>query len=132
MSILFSQPWMSAFASEWNAEPGLRGELENIGFNSVIAYGFDGEDEPRAVLVVKKGVAVDALPYAGQQADWDLRAAESSWREWLAKPPGMLSIGIAYTAGRIKFLKGDYATMIKDPRLASPFVKSFKVMGRVK
>ena len=38
---------------------------------------------------------------------------------------------MAYTAGKLKFLAGDYAAMIKNPRMAGPFVKSFQVMGSV-
>jgi hypothetical protein len=31
----------------------------------------------------------------------------------------------------MKFKVGDYGAMIKDPRMAGPFIKSFAVMGRV-
>ena len=58
MADLFSKDWMKAFAEAWNAEPELSGELEKINFNSVIGYGFLGEDEPRGVLVVENGKAV--------------------------------------------------------------------------
>jgi hypothetical protein len=38
---------------------------------------------------------------------------------------------MAATTGKLKFRKGDYGAMVKDPRMAGPFVKSFSVMGRV-
>jgi hypothetical protein len=31
----------------------------------------------------------------------------------------------------MKFKVGDYSAMIKDPRMAGPFIKSFSVMARV-
>lgn len=130
--MLFSADWMRAFASAWNAEPALRGELERVGFNSTIGYGVADEAEPRGVLVVSNGTAVDGGTYSGQTLNWDLRASEATWQDWLARPPGMMGLGIAYTSGKLKFLAGDYAAMIKDPRMAGPFVKSFQVMGKVK
>lgn len=130
--MLFSADWMRAFAAAWNSEPALKDELERIGFTSNIAYGLVGEDEPRGVLVVSEGAAVNGGSFDGQPLDWDLRAAEATWRDWLARPPGMLVLGAAYTSGKLKILAGDYAAMVKDPRMAGPFVKSFQVMGRVK
>jgi len=43
----------------------------------------------------------------------------------------MMSLGMAYTTRKLKFQVGDYTAMIKDPRMAGPFIKSFDVMGRV-
>jgi len=31
----------------------------------------------------------------------------------------------------LKFAKGDFGSMIKDPRLAGPFIKSFALMSKV-
>ena len=42
-----------------------------------------------------------------------------------------MKLGIAYTSRKLRFAKGDYATMIKDPSLAGAFVKSFALMGKV-
>ena len=130
MADLFSEEWMTNFMAQWNAEPELSDALADIGFNSVIAYGFDGEDQPRGVLTVENGKAVSAGAYAGGELNWDLRAAEDQWRKWMAKPPGMMGLGMAYTSRKLKFNVGDYAAMIKDPRMAAPFIKSFTVMGR--
>ena len=49
----------------------------------------------------------------------------------IVKPPGLMKLGIAYTSRKLRFTKGDYATMIKDPSLARAFVKSFALMGKV-
>jgi hypothetical protein len=38
---------------------------------------------------------------------------------------------MAYTTGKMKFAVGDYGSMLKDPRMAGPFIKSFSVMGTV-
>ena len=62
--------------------------------------------------------------------NWDLRASFDNWNKWLVKPPGMMGLGMAYTSRKLKFNVGDYGAMIKDPRMAGPFIKSFTVMGR--
>jgi len=131
MSDLFSDDWMKGFMDRWNAEPDLAGALSKIGFNSVIAYGFDGEDKPRGVLTIENGKAVAAGAYSGQSVNWDLRATTENWQKWMQKPPGMMGLGMAYTSRKLKFNIGDYASMIKDPRMAGPFIKSFSVMGTV-
>nr|VFK62132.1 MAG: hypothetical protein BECKUNK1418G_GA0071005_102210 [Candidatus Kentron sp. UNK]VFK70285.1 MAG: hypothetical protein BECKUNK1418H_GA0071006_10269 [Candidatus Kentron sp. UNK] len=132
MAELFSDAWMKAFKDEWNKEPELADALAAINFNSVIGYGFSGEDKPIGVLNIENGKAINAGEYAGQDLNWDLRATSDNWGKWIEKGIGMASLGMAYTAGKLKFAKGDYMAMVKDPRMASPFVKSFSVMGRVK
>lgn len=132
MAELFSDEWMKKFMELWNAEPGLSDALAKINFNSTIGYGFDKEDKPRGILVVKDGKAVDAGVYVDQELNWDLRATEASWKQWLEKGIGMAGLGMAYVSGKMKFKKGDYAAMIKDPRMATPFINSFSVMGQVK
>jgi len=131
MAELFSDEWMTKFMEEWNKESDLAGALEKIGFNSNIGYGFDGEDQPRGVLVVQNGKAVEAGAYAGQSLNWDLRASPDNWAKWISKGLGMMGLGMAYTSRKLKFNVGDYGAMIKDPRMAGPFIKSFTVMGRV-
>jgi len=131
MADLFSAEWMAKFQEAWNADGELAGELEKIGFNSTIAYGFDDDDNPVGVLVVENGKAIAGAAYDGQNLDWDLRATKANWEGWLKKPPGLMGLGMAYTSGKLKFKVGDYAGMIKDPRMAGPFIKSFSAMGRV-
>lgn len=131
MAELFTEAWMQEFASHWNAEPELSDALAQIGFNSVIGYGFDGDDKPIGVLTVENGKAVKGEAYNGQSMNWDIRASEEQWRKWMSKPPGMMGLGMAFTSRKMKFAVGDYSSMIKDPRMASPFIKSFAVMARV-
>lgn len=131
MAELFSGEWMESFKEQWNAEPDLSDALAQIGFNSAIGYGFEGEDQPRGVLSVENGKAVAAGAYNGEELNWDIRCSEDQWKKWIAKPPGMMGLGMAFTSRKMKFLVGDYGAMIKDPRMAGPFVKSFAVMARV-
>ena len=131
MADIFSAQWMQKMMNEWNKEPELANELSNIGFNSTIAYGFDNEDEPRGILVIEKGKAVIGTPFSDQEFNWDLRASKEDWQKWFKKPPGMMALGMAYTSRKLRFKKGDYVAMIKDPRMAGPFLKSFTVMARV-
>lgn len=131
MAELFSDEWMKAYMEQWNNDKELSGGLAKINFTSNIAYGIIGEDNPRGILVVENGQATSAGTYNGEVANWDLRASEDNWKKWFKKGLGMASLGAAYIGGKLKFKTGDYAAMIKDPRMAGPFVKSFTVMGRV-
>lgn len=131
MAAMFSNEWMGQFQQVWNSEPELSGELAKIGFNSVIGYGFDGDDAPKGVITVENGQVVSAGSYNGESLNWDLRAKEDNWKQWFADPPGMMALGIAYTTRKLKFNKGDYSAIIKDPRMTGPFIKSFAAMGKV-
>ena len=131
MAELFTADWMKRFAEEWNKEPELSDALAKIDFTSTIGYGFPDEAEPKGVLVVEKGKATQAGPYDGQTLNWDIRATAEQWEKWMKKPPGMTGLGLAFTTGKIKFKVGDYGSVLKDPRMAGPFIKSFSVMGRV-
>jgi hypothetical protein len=128
---LFSEIWMKRFMDEWNDETKLSGALEKIGFSSTIAYGIDGEEQPRGIIYIKNGRATAAGAYHGEDNHWDLRAKEETWFGWMNKEMGMMGLGAAYTTRKLKFANGDYKAMIKDPRMAAPFIQSFTVMGRV-
>jgi len=130
MADLFSDEWMKSYMEQWNAEPELSDALGQIAFASVIGYGLDGEDKPRGVLTVESGKAVSAGAYNGETLNWDIRASLDQWQKWMAKPPGMMALGMAFTSRKMKFMVGDYGAMIKDPRMAGPFIKSFAVMAR--
>jgi len=132
MADLFSDEWMKGFMEEWNKEPELSDALAQINFNTNIGYGFDGDDNPIGVLVVENGKAISAGSYDGTtELNWDLRASQANWEKWVKKGLGMMGLGMAYTSRKLKFATGDYMAMVKDPRMAAPFVKSFTVMGRV-
>jgi hypothetical protein len=131
MAEIFSAEWLAGFQEKWNADPELGGELEQIGFSSIISYGYDDEETPEAVIVVNHGKIVAAGPYNGEEINWDLRAPRAQWDAWLTKPPGLMAIGLAYTSRKLRFKIGDYAAMVKDPRMAGPFVRSFALMGQI-
>jgi len=128
---MFTDDWMKQYAEAWNKEPGLADALEQINFNSVIGYGIDKDDAPLGYIDVQNGKVVDSGCYDGQELNWDIRASEDNWHKFSKKPPGMVGLGLAYTTKKLKFSKGDYGAMIKDPRMAGPFIKSFGVMGKI-
>jgi len=128
---MFKEDWMKKFQDAWNTEPGLADALQQINFNSVIGYGFVGDAQPIVVITVENGQVVSAGEYNGETMNWDLRASSEHWTKWAKKPPGMMGLGVAYTTGKLKFLVGDYGAMVKDPRMAGPFIKSFAVMAKI-
>ena len=131
MTAIFSNEWMTKFKDEWNNEPDLANALANIGFNSVIGYGFPDDSSPMGYIAVENGKVTNAGSYSGETLNWDLRAKSEDWQKWLKDDIGMVGLGAACTTGKLKFKQGDYTAMIKDPRMAGPFIKSFSVMGRV-
>ena len=96
-----------------------------------MAYGYLGDDAPKGILIVKQGMVVESGAYAGQPLNWDIRASADTWAGWMKTPPNMMKLGVNYTTGKLKFVVGDYAAMIKDPRMAGPFIKSFAAMSKV-
>ncbi len=130
MPALFTDDFMVDFGNAWN-DDDLGEALAKIGFNSVIGYGFEGEDQPRGYLKVENGYVTAAGAYEGAPLNWDLRAKPADWEKWCQNGISMISLGLAYTSGKLKFKIGDYGAMIKNPAMAGPFIKSFAVMGRV-
>ena len=131
MAELFSDTWMNELKDAWNADPEVSGKLAEINFSSVITCGFKDEDQPRVVFVVENGECVRAGSYDGEEPNWDMRADRKDWMKWVQKGLGMTGMGMAFTTGKLKFLSGDFKAMIKDPRMAGPFVKSFALMGKI-
>lgn len=130
MAELFSEEWMQSYMDEWNKEPELSDALARINFDSNIAYGFIDDDKPKGILIVKNGRVEKAGLYNGEDLNWDLRASKENWEKFM-KGMGMAGLGMAYMGGKLRFKVGDYTGMIKDLRMATPFVKSFTVMGRI-
>lgn len=130
MPELFSTDWAQKYKDIWNSTDGIAEDLSRSGFNSVVAFGIDGEAEPRVVLTISNGQIMSAGIHNGQPLNWDLRASPEEWAALVAKPPGLMKLGLAYTSRKLKFNKGDYAVMIKDPSLSSAFVKCFALMGK--
>lgn len=130
MAQLFSAGWMNELKDAWNDEPEVRDKLAEINFNSVIYCGFKNEDDPRGVFVVENGVCVRAGAWSPSDpaANWDMRADLKDWLKWVEGGIGMAGMGIAFATGKLKFKVGDYKAILKDPRMANPFVKSFGLM----
>ncbi len=130
MPELFSSDWIQKYQQMWNNDDAITGELGKVGFSSVVAFGVDGEELPRCVIKIANGQIESAGPPQGEALNWDLRASTEEWTKLLAKPPGLMKLGLAYTSRKLKFKKGDYAAMIKDPSLSSAFVKCFALMSK--
>lgn len=131
MTEQFSPDWMDVFKQAWNAEPKLTEPLGQINFSSSIGYGLLDEDKPRGMLVVEDGAATSGSAYDERDLNWDIRASADLWNQWLKTPPTMTQIGLAYTTRRLQFKHGDYGAMLKEPRMAGPFIKSFETMAQV-
>lgn len=130
MAELFSHEWALSFKDAWNADSELVKDLAAIGFDSTIGYGFDGEATAQCFIKIQQGEAVDAGAFHGETLNWDLRATADAWQKWISKPPGMMGLGIAYTSGKLKFALGDYGAMVKNPKMAGPFIKTFSIMAK--
>ncbi|WXU00419.1 MAG: hypothetical protein Ctma_1134 [Catillopecten margaritatus gill symbiont] len=131
MSKICSGNWMNELKEAWNGSEEVSGKLAEINFSSVIACGFKGDDKPTGIFIVENGVCTRAGDYAGEEVDWDMRADKKNWLKWIAKPLTMTTMGLAVTTGKLKFVSGDFKAMIKDPRMAVPFVKSFALMSDI-
>lgn len=131
MAEMFSSEWAKSYMDIWNSDQEITDMLSNAGFSSVVAFGHQDEAEPRFVMTIENGrvVSVDSKPE--HEVKWDLRAGQDFWKGMLSNPPGLMKLGIAYTSRKLRFNKGDYATMVKDPSLAGAFVKCFALMGKV-
>lgn len=131
MNKLFSKAWMEAYAQDWNRDEDMARALADAHFDGVIGYGYIGEDKPRGVVHVVNGNVVYAGAHNAEALDWDLRARLEDWEDWLTKGFGIAKLGISVSAGKLKFLKGDYRRMVRNPALAGPFLRNFEVMARV-
>ncbi len=131
MADLFSDEWMKSFQEIWNSDPELKDALAEISFNSVIGYGFPKDDQAIGYIDVQNGEIVAAGAYDGQELSWDIRADQKNWDKWISNGIGMAGLGSAFTFGKLKFKTGDFKAMLKDPRMAGPFIKSFGAMAKV-
>ena len=131
MADLFSNEWAEAFKDAWNADEDITGSLQRVGFNSVVAFGLPEDEIPSFIMTIQNGLVSSINTASTDDIKWDIRASRDNWLSLIIKPPGLMKLGIAYTSRKLRFTKGDYATMIKDPSLAGAFVKSFALMGKV-
>jgi putative sterol carrier protein len=131
MSKILTGDWMNELRDAWNNSEDVSGKLAEINFSSTIACGLKGEDNPTGIFVVENGKCVRAGDYDGESVDWDMRADRDNWMKWIVKPLTMTTMGLAVTTGKLKFATGDFGAMIKDPRMAGPFIKSFALMSDI-
>ncbi len=131
MADLFSTQWAQDFKDAWNADEEITASLERAGFNSVVAFGVPENDDPSFIMTIQNGLVSSINTATIDDIKWDIRATIDDWISLIVKPPGLMRLGIAYTSRKLRFRKGDYATMIRDPSLAGAFVKSFALMGKV-
>ena len=131
MADLFSNEWAEAYKDAWNSDEEITASLARAGFNSVVAFGLPDDDAPSFVMSIQNGTVSSINNTSVDDIKWDIRATKDDWISLIVKPPGLMKLGIAYTSRKLRFKKGDYATMVKDPSLASAFVKSFALMGKV-
>lgn len=127
-SNLLTEEWINKLKDGWNETPEIFEKLADINFNSTIACGFQGEENPRCVFKVENGKAIHGGLYNNEELDWDMRASLESWEKWSKKTLGMTGMTMAVARGKLQFKKGDFKAMIKNPSMAGPFVKSFSLM----
>ncbi|MDP1635513.1 MAG: hypothetical protein Q8L69_12635, partial [Gallionellaceae bacterium] len=93
---LFSEQWMSALKDAWNSAPQVFEPLQKASFSSRVGYGFVGEPQPRGVLVIEDGMATSTLSgINSSEVDWDLRATEDNWKNWIENGFSLYNLGIA-------------------------------------
>jgi hypothetical protein len=131
MDNLFSSGWAEKFIKAWNGESELTGNLGKIGFSSIVAFGFINENDPRLCLRIENGRAAGMESCTHIKPEWDVRAEPDQWLDWMNNPPGLMAIGMAYTKRSLQFRSGDYVAMIKNPEMATPFVKCIEMMSRI-
>ena len=131
MTELFSEDWAQQYMVAWNANEDITTTLANAGFSSVVGFGFQGDVAPAFVMTIANGTIISTESQSAADLQWDLRATKENWDSLVAKPPGLMKLGIAYTSRKLRFVKGDYAHMVKDSSLASAFVKSFALMASI-
>ena len=131
MAEMFSNEWAKAYMDVWNSDDEITRMLGDAGFSSIVAFGYLDEAAPRFVMTIENGnvVSVDEKPE--DDIKWDLRAGKDFWNVMLTDPPGLMKLGMAYTSRKLRFNKGDYAAMVKDPGLAGAFVKCFALIGKI-
>lgn len=131
MAEVFSDEWMQKYKSLWNSDKEHIAHLADSDFSSNVGFGLTDEDQPRVVVEIHHGIITRMAAFQGETLDWDIRGKTAFWGDVSRKAPNLMKLGLAYTARDLKFVKGDYSSMIKDPRLSMAFIKCFKFMSAV-
>lgn len=131
MAEIFSQEWMTKFKSIWNNDKEHIQQLSNTDFSANVGFGLLDEDHPRVIVEIHNGIITGLETYSDEVLNWDLRGKADFWVDVTKKAPNLMRLGLAYTSRDLKFFKGDYSTMVKDPVLSTAFIKCFKFMSSV-
>jgi len=131
MSNLFSENWMQQFANFWNNDKEITDALSGQDLNVNIGYGFTKAQHPTGILVVEHGKVKHGGSYKGQNIDWDLRANIDDWENWVTQGLGLAQLGFVITHKKLYFQSGNFRKMLRTPRLATAFLRSFNVMNQV-
>lgn len=131
MADIFSEEWMVKYKSLWNGDVEHVKQLADSDFTSNVGFGLVGEENPRVIIEIQNGTIANLTVYADQHLDWDVRGKPNFWQSVSEKSPNIMKLGLAYTSRDLKFVKGDYVKMIKEPRLSNAFIKCFKFMSVV-
>jgi len=131
MADMFSEEWMQKYKTLWNDDNDHIKQLADSDFTANVGFGLKGEAEPRVVIEIHHGLITNLTPYKHEVLDWDIRGNAGFWKEISNKAPTIMKLGLAYTSRDLKFVKGDYATMIKEPALSKAFIHCFKLMSEV-
>ncbi|HET9113997.1 MAG TPA: hypothetical protein VFN66_09025 [Burkholderiales bacterium] len=127
MEVLFSEGWTKRFTNKWNNSEVVP-QLAAANFNSLIAFGYIGNEHPEVVMDIQNGRIMIAEQYDAARyraLDWDLRAEPEQWMKWRGNGPGIGGLGVAIANQQLQFRAGDYRKMIRQPLLAGPFLKFF-------
>ena len=132
MNDFLSTNWIQELASAWNNEPTIVDSLAKAHFTAKVGYGIIGEKKARCYIQIENGIIINSNAYTNQILEWDLRASTNNWRKWLEEDGfGLSNMGPAVALGRLKFVEGDYRSMIKNPKLAVPFLQHFDLMSNI-
>ena len=131
MTEIFSKEWMTKYKSLWNEDREHIQQLADSDFSANVGFGLQDEDNPRVIVEVQNGIITGLGAYKGETLSWDLRGKTDFWVEVTQKSPSLMKLGLAYTSRELKFFKGDYSAMVKDPYLSAAFIKCFKFMNAV-
>ena len=131
MDGLFSREWVEQFAAKWNADPDMVGPLNTIGFKGIIAFGYVDAEHPVILLEIAEGRVLKAGLFNAKTnpvIDWDLRAKPEQWDAWKKNPLTLSKLGVTVSSGQLKFMKGDYRKMIRNPNMATAFLRCFNLL----
>ncbi|MEK8016518.1 MAG: SCP-2 sterol transfer family protein [Candidatus Parabeggiatoa sp.] len=131
MSELFGETWMQAFALLWNTDPEITNALYEQRFNANIGYGLTEARHPIGVLIIVQGKVKSAGLYQGEPLDWDVRASIEDWENWLNKGLGLARLGMMLVHKKLQFQTGDARKILRTPRLATAFWRTFDLMSQI-